>query len=218
MNGGDRFHLICMLGIILLWTAGPVGAGYKSRTWSMGARDSYPARLTSEGVTIAVEPLFTDALAARVFGKDDIVTRGIMPLAILIFNDNAFPVEVDGLSIELVHENDHIRTLTPNEVVCRLFRRDKSWVSQPIPKAGRPDLNKDAMNDFDQKFLMSKMVAPHDQGSGFLYLHVTGSESLDSYLSNAIVYIPNVYRQDNGSRLIYFEIALKAAINAPRRG
>jgi len=218
MNTKIGFLLILMFGIALILAVEPVGAGYKVHAWSIGARESYPASLTSEGVTIAVEPLFTDALAAQVFDKDDIVTRGIMPLAIIIFNDNNFPIEVDGLSIELIHEEDHIRTLAPNEVVYRLFRRDKSWISQPIPKLSRSELNKDALEDFDNKFLMDKTVAPHDKGGGFLYVHIRDSKDLPSYLSNAIVYIPKVYRQDNGSRLIFFEIALNAAVNVTPRG
>jgi hypothetical protein len=34
--------------------------------------------------------LLHHALAAQVFDKDDIGTRGIMPLAIVIFNDNVY--------------------------------------------------------------------------------------------------------------------------------
>lgn len=218
MNNRVRFLLISLTGITLAWAVGPIRAGYKARIWSAGARESYPANLTSEGVTIAVEPLFTDALAAQAFDKDDIVTRGIMPLAIVIFNDNNFPIKVDGLSIELIHEDDHIRTLPPNEVVYRLFKKDKSWISQPIPRLSRSELNKDALDDFDNKFLMDKTVAPHDKGSGFLYIHISYSKDLASYLSKALVYIPKIYRQDNGSRMIFFEIALQAAISAASRG
>jgi hypothetical protein len=218
MNTRVRFLLVFLTGLALAWAAVPVGAGYKARAWSVGAREGYPASLTSEGVTIAADPLFTDALAARVFDKDDIVTRGIMPLAILIFNDNDFPVEVDGSSIELIHGEDHVRTLAPNEVVYRLFRRDKSWINQQIPKASRSELNRDALDDFDNKFLMDKAVAPHDKGGGFLYLHIPEAKDLASYLSNALVYIPKIYRQDDGSRLIFFEIALQAAIGAAPRG
>jgi len=209
---------ISFLGIALAWAAGPIWAGYKARPWTVKAREDYPASLTSEGVTIAVEPLFTDALAARVFDKNDMVTRGIMPLAIVIFNDNDFPIEVDGLSIELIHDKDHIRTLSPNEVVSRLFRKEKSWLPQPIPRASRSELNTDALDDFDSKFLMEKMVEPHDKGSGFLYLHVPVSADLPTYLSDSVVYIPHVYRRDNGSRMIFFEIGLAAAIPPGSRG
>jgi uncharacterized protein YjiS (DUF1127 family) len=131
---------------------------------------------------------------------------------VLIFNDNSFPVEVDGLSIELIHESDHIRTMSPNEVVYRLFRKDKSWLSKMrIPRLSRSELNQDALDDLDSKFLMEKIVAPHDKGGGFLYLHID-SDDLISYLAKSVVYIPNVYRRDNGSRMIFFEIELAASI------
>jgi hypothetical protein len=209
------FLLVTLLSALaLVWTSGPVRAGYKARPWSVRVRDSYPAKLTSEGVTIAAEPLFTDALAARVFDKDDIVTRGIMPLGLIIFNDNDYPVEVEGSSIELIHGSDHLRTLMPNEVVYRLFRKDKSsWIPQ-IPRLSKSDPNSDALEDFDHKFLENKLVPPHGKEAGFLYLQMPEPKDLISYLSSATVYIPNVYRRDNGSRLVFFEIELDAAVNA----
>jgi hypothetical protein len=212
INGKLRLLLLGLLGVVFTCSVVPIWAKYKIIHWSVNARENYPAYLTSEGVTIAAEPLFTDELAARVFDKSDMVTRGIMPLAVLIFNDNGFPVEVDGLSIELIHESDHLRTLSPNEVVYRLFRKDKSWLSRTsIPRLPRSELNADALDDFDSKFLMEKIVAPHSKGGGFLYLHID-SNDLVSYLSKSTVYIPKVYRRDDGSRMIYFEIELKASI------
>ncbi len=212
MNSKSRILLIGLLGIALGWVAEPIRAGYKSIPWNVKAREDYPASLTSEGVTIAAEPLFTDALAARVFDKPDMVTRGIMPLAVLIFNDNDFPVEVDGLSIELINESEHIQTMSANEVVYRLFRKDKTWLPKPrVPKLSRAELNADALDDFDSKSLMEKAVAPHQKGGGFLYLHID-SNDLVAYLSKSTLYIPKVYRQDTGARMIFFEIGLEPAI------
>ncbi len=199
----------------LIWNSEPVRAGYKARPWSVRARESYPASLTSEGVTIAAEPLFTDALAARVFDKDDIVTRGIMPLALIIFNDNDYPVEVEGASIELVHDGERLRTLMPDETVYRLFnKKGKSWLIPQMPKISRSDLNADALEDFNHKFLADKLVPPHGKDAGFLYLQTGAPQDMASYLSNSTVYIPNVYRRDKGSRLVFFEIELKPALAA----
>jgi hypothetical protein len=217
MKTATRYSLMFFLGITLLWAASPIWAGYKARPWTINARETYPASLTSEGVTIAVEPLFNDALAARVFDKTDMVTRGIMPLAVVIFNDNDFPVEVDGLSIQLIHGEDHLRTLSPNEVVTRVFRKDKSWLPR-VSRAPRSELNTDALDDIDSKFLMEKIVAPHDKGGGFLFLHLPDPGNWASYLSESVIYIPNVYRRDNGSRMIFFEIGLSPAIPTDLRG
>jgi hypothetical protein len=189
-------------------------AKYKTLSWDIRARDSYAASLTSEGVTIAIEPLFTDAAAAKVFDKTDMITRGIMPLAVIIFNDNDYSVEVDGLSVELIHKDQHIRTMPPNEVVYRLFQKDKKWKSQPPPKLSRAELNDDALDDFDSKFLMKKSIPSHGSGGGFLFFHIPDSEETASFLSQSLVYIPKVFRKDTGARLIFFEIELAPALKS----
>lgn len=214
MKNRAHYLFLWLLGLVLAFATHPVFAGYKARPWSVRARESYPASLTSEGVTIAVEPLFTDALAGRVFDKPDMVTRGIMPLAVVIFNDNEFPIEVDGLSIELIRGNDHFRTLPPDEAVYRLFKRGTSLVFQPVPTLRKADLNVDALSDFEHKFLVDRIIGPHGKGGGFIYLHISDSKNMASYLSTASVYIPNVYRRDNGSKLIFFEIGLASAVSA----
>jgi hypothetical protein len=188
----------------------PAWTGYKVRPWNPHSRDNYAASLTSEGVTIAVEPLFTDALAALAFDKKDIVTRGIMPLAIIIFNDNDYPVEVDGVSVELIHEDTHLRTLYPGQALDRIYN-DGRGVGSRNPGSQKGMFNADAVADFENKFLMNKIIAPHDKGWGFLYLHVSSS-NLVQYLSKSRVYIPNIYRRDKRSRLIFFEIDLDAAM------
>jgi hypothetical protein len=203
---------VSILGIALIGSTGISLAGYKARNWSPNSRESYPASLSSEGVTIAVEPLFNDALAARVFDKEDMVTRGIMPLAVVIFNDNDFPVEVGALSIELIRDDDHIHTLSPKDAVSRLYKKDKIRLGQSLKIA-----DEKAFSDFDEKFLLDKVIAPHSKGGGFLYLQMFSSKDLASYLSSATVYIPNVYRQDDGSRLIFFEIGLGPAVQGGKR-
>jgi hypothetical protein len=213
MKINARLSFIPLLAITLISSAGISLAGYKARGWTPESRESYPASLTSEGVTIAASPLFNDALAARVFDKDDMVTRGIMPLAIVIFNDNDFPVEVDPLSIELIAESEHIQTLTPKDAVNHLYNKDKFHLGQGALKIA----DEKAFKDLNDKFLMDKVIAPHSKGGGFLYLKIYSPKDLASFLSTATVYIPNVYRQDKGSRLIFFEISLSPAIQGGKR-
>ncbi len=205
-----------LLFVSFLLSTSAISAKYESRDWSVRSREDYQASLTSEGVTIAVEPLFKDELAGQVFDKDDIVTRGIIPLAIIIFNDNDFPIEVDGLSIELINGDDRLRTLSPNEVVYRLFKKGDNnvWSPQPMPRVSIDDLDRNALEDFDKKFLIAKTVEAHDKGGGFLYMHIPDSEDIAAYLSNSTIYIPKVYRLDDGSRLIFFEVELKPALDA----
>ncbi len=208
MNKQSKCLLLLLTGLILLWSAGAGLAGYKARDWSAKARELYTASLSSEGVTIAAEPYYTDALAARIFDKKDFVTRGIMPLEVVIFNDNDYPIEVDYLAIELIRGDERYRALAPEEVVNRIFGKEKSRLGGSTTKVA----NEEALKDFGNKLLKDDIIPPHGKASGFLYFRVYNSKDLQQYLSTATVYIPNVYRGDDGSRLIYFEIDLKAAL------
>ena len=186
--------------------------GYKSRPWTIRDRESYPARLSSEGITIAVEPLYRDAMAEQVFDADDMVTRGIMPLAIVIFNDNDFPVEVDGLSIELLNGNNRIKSISPNDAAYLALKKDKSFFPQPVLRFPKGEQNINALADFEGKFLGHKIVGPHAKGGGFLYINTRNSVDIISLLAQSVVYIPNIYRLDNRSRMMYFEIELRIDI------
>ncbi len=166
-------------------------------------------------MTIAAEPLLSDTLAAQVFDKKDIVTAGIMPLAVVIFNDNDFPVRVEAATIELISGSEHTHTLKPGEAVNELFGKGRR-TGYGVPDSrlpGRDSSNPEALKDFVLKFLGDKAVPAHGKEGGFLYIHPPARD-LRSYLSKARLYIPDIYREDNGSQLIYFEFDLGPAIDA----
>jgi hypothetical protein len=197
--------------VVVIAVAATGLARYKAPAWEPGPIESYRAFLTSEGVTIAIEPLYTDELAARAFDKKDMITRGIMPFAVVIFNDNSFPVEISGLDIELISKERpdvRIKTMSPNEVTWRLSQRDKKWQTQRVPRMSQNELDRDMLDDFDKKFLMKKAVESRGKAGGFLYMHLPEKVTAEEFLSGAMFYIPKIYRLDDGSRMIYFEIPL----------
>jgi hypothetical protein len=194
-------------------------AAYKARPWYPRARESYRAVQTSQGVTVAVDPQFRDNLAAQVFDKNDIVSRGIMPVAIIVFNDNDHPVEINGNSIELILGGEHIRSLTPDQFIPALFKKGASKLGglNPLPRGTSVDTTTaDAQEDFEHKFLASKLVPPHVSAGGFLYFRVPQSPTLPEQLSSATVYIPDLVRSDNNTRLMYFEIEVKPAVETAK--
>ena len=211
----------CWLLPVLLLIAIPVPAGYKVRPWTPRAIESYPSKLTSEGVTIAVDPLITDALAGQVFDKNDMVARGIMPLAIIIFNSNDFPVAIEAAGIEVLQDDMKIQPVPPEEVAPRIYQGKTSRVAVPspipLPRIKITASNEDAAQDFQRKFLGIKKIEPHTTGGGFVFIPVTDPATLRSRLAPARVYIPDIYRTDTGADLIFFEIDLKAAVDAARK-
>jgi hypothetical protein len=215
-----RMRSAALLAAIVLPAMLAVPAGYKARPWAPRSIDSYPARLVSEGITIAVEPLFNDALAAQVFDKTDIVAGGIMPLAVIIFNSNDFPIEVDGRSIELLKDEARIRSVDPVSAVQAIYasKPGKNIPIQnpiPLPKITGDKSHADACRDFTQKYFSpARRVEARSTGAGFLYLPVKKGENLGRSLAEGRIYIPNLYRADSGKNLLFFEIELKPAIDA----
>jgi hypothetical protein len=207
-------HLLAPFLVVVL--SATLLAGYKAKPWQIRAADSYVSRLTSEGVTIAVEPLFRDDLAAVVFDKNDIVTRGIIPLAVAIFNGNDFPVRVDAETAELINGDERLHTLQPAEVVARVFKKGSkgNWIPQPIPKVSTGDSqNEEALMDFEHKYLGGKVIPAHASGGGFLYFSVPANDP-GVYLLASRLYLPDVNRDDTGSNMIFFEIELRPAVEA----
>ena len=213
MNELSKTAVLLLSGLALLLSSGAGMAGYKARGWSANAREFYTASLTSEGVTIAADPFYTDAQAARVFDKKDIVTRGIMPVAIIIFNDNDYPIEIDGLSVELIRGDEHYPSLSPFDAVNRLFGKSKS----PLTGSASRVENVEALKDFEDKFLRELSVPPHEKAGGFAFFRIYNPKDLQDYLSTATVYIPNIYRGDDGSPLIFFEIELKPVLKRAKQ-
>jgi hypothetical protein len=207
----------CLLSALLLILSCSAIEAYQARPWKIKTSSSYPSRLSSEGVTIAVEPLFLNNLAAQVFDKSDMVTRGIMPLAIVIFNDNDFAVRIDETTIEMVSGERHYRTRMPEEAVALIFKKDSKRslipnVGIPLPASGGGDAN--TMEDFEQKYLGNKTVGPHEQAGGFLYMQLPAFELSRENLAKAVVYIPDIVRIDTRKSLIFFEVDLKPAVDA----
>lgn len=213
MAGKARFTLLILLSLAGLSTF----ASYKARPWSIRPVESYPCKLTSEGITIAIDALYQDPMAASVFDKNDIVTRGIMPLGIVIFNENDFPVSVEGGTVEVLWENERIHSLQPAEVVQRLFKTGSRLIfSRPQSGPQLPKVDTSALEDFEHKFINRKYVPAHDKGGGFIYLNVRDPKNIREYFANARVYIPDVTREDTGGKMIYFEIELRPMFEASK--
>jgi len=208
-----------LLALLLAIAALSWAAGYKIIPWTPRAIDTYPAKLASEGVTIAADPLFTDELAARVFDRKDMLTRGIMPVAVIISNGNDFPVEVEGPSVELTCGRDRVKSIEPLYAVRCLYdkktaRKVRIPVPLPIPTITIKECDADACFDFNHKFLAYKRVEPHATAGGFVFMAVSNIPDLRNALKSAVVFIRNIYNGKTGASMLYFEIDLKPAIVA----
>ena len=203
-----------LLPLLIFITLPTVYAASKARPWTPRSIETYPSRLTIEGVTIAADPLILDALAGQVFNHPAIVSGGILPVAIIISNANDFLIEVDGGAAELIMGEKHIRAVDPRQAVYRLFCESKSGLPfpKPIPTRTTVKQMKETLQDFSNRFLSTKRVEPHATAGGFIYL--LQDVGIRRNLASVKLYMPKIYRRDNGAEMMFFEIDLKAAIDA----
>jgi hypothetical protein len=203
---------LCLWGFACLLAITTAFAGYKAREWKIRALNTYPAHLVSEGVTIAVEPLFQDSMANQVFDKNDMIASGIMPVAVVIFNDNGFPVEVECKSIELILGDDHMHPLDPRDAVAQLSRSKGKGAWKPQIGIKLSSGSSSMLDDFEAKYLAGKVVGPHQTKGGFLYFQIAGIKELRGELIKGTIYIPEIVRNNTGEKMMFFEIELKPAI------
>jgi len=218
----QRIPTVLWLAILV---ALPASAGYKLLHWSARAIESYPAQQTNDKVTIAAEPLYTDALAARVFDKKDMLSRRILPLALVIRNDNDFAVELSSECVELILEGRRLKTLDPMQTLHKLYGRP-SLLTAPAPSgknqprqipSSLPKVPKEAIQDFKQKFFGHKTVFPHFAEGGFLFIPIPHAGDAAAQIANSRVYIPDVNPVGKGNPIMFFEFDLKPAMSAPRK-
>lgn len=216
---GATMRLIRLCLVISLLAASPALA-YKGRPFSPRPIGEYPAALASEGLTIGVSPLYSDSLAAKVFDIRDMVKRGIMPLLIIISNDNDFAVDIDGFSVELQLKGNRIAPVGPDQAVIRLFARSRTnrevRVPSPVPfpRVAVSSSDRSAYDDFGQKHLGMKRVEAKSTAWGFIYVPAGPLGKLPDSLSEARVYIPELRRVDNKHPLMFFEIDIAPAIDS----
>jgi hypothetical protein len=195
-------------------------AGYKARRYEARPIDSYPCKLTSEGITVAIDPLFSDELAAKVFDKKDIVSSGVMPVAIIISNKNKFPVEFNGFSIELIVKEERVQPLAPEQAVRQIFQYGRSEREVripspvPFPRVEITRANYDAFDDFNYKHLGIKRVEPDSVSAGFVYIPLKKLPNLRESLWDSRIYLPDLRRADLREPMIFFEIDLKPALDS----
>jgi len=157
-------------------------------------------------VTIAADPLFTDTLASKVFDRKGLLGRGILPVALIIRNDNDFAIEIDAESVEIAFDNRHVTTLEPLQVIHKLYSRPlllstPRATQTPFPL---PRVPKEAVADFQQKYLGNMRIFSHSNEGGFLFFPVGNPANL----AGTRIYLPHVRRIGSQSQILFFEFNL----------
>lgn len=173
--------------------------------------DAYPARDSHEGVTIAAEPFDTPEETKEVFGKNDPLRVGILPILVVIQNNSDRTIKLENLSIRFITRDRQNLEPTPVDVVAaRVTGKtdySRSPVPSPIPKISRAPKTKGI--EVMVHAFNAPIVSAKSNASGFFYFE-TGRRG--DWLSGATLFLNQLIWANDSQPLLYFEIDLSKAL------
>lgn len=183
-----------------------LAATAQTTTFQAKSVQEYPHKQTSEKVTIAAGQFITDDQTKDAFGKVNPWRSGILPVLVVVRNDNAFALRVDRLRfIYVLPDRTRVESTPAGEL--RFLRGAKQPSNTPGPSVGGIKLGKSTKNplaawEIEGRAFAAKVVPPGQSASGFVYFQTATSSDAAS------LYISGLVNATTGNELYYFEIPL----------
>jgi len=200
----------CLPSIALLFVAAFAwSADYQVKTVNVLPIESYPARATVQGITVAADPYPTDEKSFTAFDVKDLNTRGYYPVHVIIRNSTENFLSLKTRNVVLVTATgQELYTTSATVVVGDIFKGGQATSM----KKGSPLL------DFTEKELTSRPITPEKIINGFLFFY--SPEPNKNFFVGSTLRIPQIMDDDNrrpiGPFLIPLDLALKAEPSSPK--
>ncbi|MBI1895045.1 MAG: hypothetical protein HYS04_00715 [Acidobacteria bacterium] len=179
------------------------GVGKDTKKFTPGEASSYETRQTTEGVTIAAVPYDREELTKAAFDKLDPNKHGVLPVLVIIQNDNKHAIRLDGMQVAYVAADRSRIEATPAKDVPYLEapRRPK-MPPGPIPGIRLSKKNPLAAPEIEQRAFAARMLPPGDSAHGFFYFQTRPR-------GGSKLYISGLQDASSGQDLFFFEIPLE---------
>ncbi len=171
--------------------------------------DTYTAKQSQAGVTLAVKPYHTAALAKEAFGKGEPYKYGILPVLVVITNGGEAPIKLDKIHARYVpaRSREGIESITAQDL---FFFNPKGHAPKQRRIAGvgvtRPKVKKGplARQEFSDREFSTPVVLPGETAGGFFYFDV----GMDRDPLAGAIYVAGLNNMTTGQELFYFEVPL----------
>jgi len=201
-------RLLACIGFLLLPTVTAPQTGPES--WA--ARDSH------EGLTVAADLYDTEARSRQRFGKKHPYAAGLVAIEVLFHNQNDYAIRVLLQEIRLIlsppgRDRQRLAPLAFETVLDRLLEEklpDARRKTYPVP-IGRPrnPRNKEwekRKTELQPLVLEMDVIPPRATVRGFLFFDVNGQFD---WLADARLYLPELVLLPSNKPLLFFELTLK---------
>jgi hypothetical protein len=198
--------LLCLAALALAEQRTPPRA-YHAKTYP--AREERP----NEKMALAVDP-YDLPDKADVFVAD-YLGHGLLPMQLIISNDNDEPLSLADMKVELVtvrrvrirpsEEADLHRRLGSTRRPPDSLGRQPSPLPIPRRRGPRPAMKREVVEELEQLKFRARAVEPRYTQHGFLFFDVEG---IENPLAGARLYVSGI-RDAQGEEMFFFEIPLE---------
>jgi len=180
----------------------PADSKKDAAKFSPGSAASYPAKQTSDKITVAVAAYNTPELAHTAFGKLDPNQYGVLPVLVIIQNDTDQTLKLDQLQVEYTGVDGRHVEATPGADVRQLggAERPSLPTGSPLPRLHKHKYPLDVW-EIDGRAFNAKLLPPHDSANGFFYFQT-------DYRPGSKFYLTGIKIASTGQDILYFEIPL----------
>ncbi len=188
---------------MLLAATFPLWAGYKIKEPSIKAALEYPAHQDFQKLVLAAQPFLTEDESLELFDTKKLYERNIMPVLVVVQNNNDFAVRLESQDIYLIDKNEtNVPSIPYEEVLVRIALKN--------PRGAEPQIlirqikDKNLLADFEHKAFGKKLIAPHDSDWGVVFFPRPDDSDLQGYR----LYFPEIFNMANDEPLMFFEFRL----------
>ena len=214
LSSGAMKSLLTAVGFLAAAIASPAN-DYQLKTVQVLPIESYPARVTIGGITIAADPYSTDERSFTAFDIKDLNSHGYFPVHVIIQNSSPNFVTLRIRNVVLVTSaGQELYTTSATIVVQDVVKagfvsklpKMKSHDQSTSTKTGSPLL------DFTGKELVNRQIEPGSVSAGFIFFY--SPEPKKPFFTGSRLVIPAL--MDEGTRKVIgpFSIPLDPALPA----
>ncbi len=200
-----RWLLLSGIAGLIFLSAGQIPfAAEKKETarFSVRKAEEYTARQKSDEVTIAAELFRSDSQCQQVFGIKNMVSRGVLPVLVVVENGGKTAIEMDSRFIYLTLPESRQQPLEMPQLLG-LLKQKSSSIPIPLPI---PQISLSGANPYpllESKLFDVKQIPPGQSDYGFVFYHMPRR---DMWKQVRNLYLPRVINMVTHESLLYFEI------------
>ena len=189
--------------------AGAMAAKYKIKDLAVRPAAEYAASQDFQGLVIGAWALATQEEARQVFDTKKLIEKEILPVLVVVENNNDFAVRLRDKDIFLVLEDGANVPVLPLLEVLLKINLDKPLSSYSTRKEVlvRQVVKPEMFMDFEHKSFGEKLIAPHSSDHGVVFFPYPSGEDLEA----CRLYFPEIVNLTEDQPMMFFEFPLKSA-------